>query len=380
MSAADQSPARAERLTWWVPLMGAREKELVAEVIDRQFPNDGEYTTRFEKKIAEICEVPYAVAVTSGTMAITAALMACGISRGDEVIVPDVTFIATANAVQMAGGVPVLVDVREDDLMIDPNAIKRAITPRTAAIVPVHISGRPAPMDEILQLASEYDLYVVEDSAEGLGSVWNGKALGSRGDAGTFSFSPAKTITTGQGGAVITSDEEIYEKLRLLKDQGRPVRGTGGADTHIALGFNMKFTNLQAAMGLAQLEEFDSRVTHQKQLYEWYREFLPESSRLRLMDFDVKNGICPQWVDVWVDGCDDLVEYFEARGIQPRKFWFPLHTQMPYRQVDDAFPVATRVGESAMWLPSALTMTRDDVCFVCENIQEWLESAKPAKK
>jgi perosamine synthetase len=377
MTAAD--PTRTERLTWWVPLMGEREKELLAEVIDRQFPNDGEYTTAFEQKIAEICDVPYAVAVTSGTMAITAALMACGLSHGDEVIVPDITFIATANAVQMAGGVPVLVDVRQDDLMIDPEAITRAITPRTAAIVPVHVSGRPAPMDEIIQIASEYDLYVVEDTAEGLGSRWQGKALGSFGDAGTFSFSPAKTITTGQGGAVITQDEEIHEKLRLLKDQGRPVRGTGGADNHIALGFNMKFTNLQAAMGLAQLEDFENRVAHQRKLYEWYRQYVPESPRLRLMDFDVKNGICPQWVDIWVDGCDDLVEYFEVRGIQPRKFWFPLHTQLPYRQADDAFPVATRVGDSAMWLPSALTMTEDDVQFVCQAIKNWLESAKPAK-
>jgi perosamine synthetase len=200
------------------------------------------------------------------------------------------------------------------------------------------------------------------------------------GDAGTFSFSPAKTITTGQGGAVITQDEEIYEKLRLLKDQGRPVRGTGGADMHIALGFNMKFTNLQAAMGLAQLEDFKNRVAHQRELYEWYRQYVPESPRLRLMDFDVKNGICPQWVDIWVDGCDDLAEYFEVRGIQPRKFWFPLHTQLPYRQADDAFPVATRVGDSAMWLPSALTMTEDDVRFVCQTIQNWLESATPAKK
>ena len=374
MTAADQSPTRAERLTWWVPLMGEREKKLLAEVIDLQFPNDGEYTSAFEQKIAKICEVPYAVAVTSGTMAIAAALMACGVSHGDEVIVPDVTFIATANAVQLAGGTPILVDVREDDLMIDPDAVKRAITPRTAAIVPVHVSGRPAPMDAILELAHENDLYVVEDSAEGLGSKWLGKPMGSIGDAGCFSFSPAKTITTGQGGVVTTNDPQIYEKLRLLKDQGRPVRGTGGADVHVALGYNFKFTNLQAAMGLAQLEDFANRLAHQRQLYEWYRQYLPESPRLRLMDFDLENGAVPQWVDIQIDGCDDLVDYFEARSIQPRKFWFPLHTQAPYQQADEAFPVATRVGETAMWLPSALTMTEDDVRFVCETIQTWLQS------
>lgn len=364
-----------KRLEWWTPLMGAREKELVCEVLDRHFPNDGEYTDRFEAEIAKFCDVPYAVAVTSGTAAITIALLACGVGHGDEVLVPDITFIATANAVQWAGATPILVDVRQSDFMIDPVAIERAITPRTKAIVPVHVSGRSAPMQEILAIAEKYNLYVVEDTAEGLGSRLNGQALGSFGIAGTFSFSPAKTITTGQGGMVITRDADLARKLRLYKDQGRPVRGTGGADEHIALGFNFKYTNLQAAMGLAQLEDFDSRIEHQRQLFYWYQKHLPESPRLRLLNFDVEGGIVPQWVDIFVENRDSLVEFLEAHQIQPRKFWYPLHTQAPYLQSNDQFPAATHVGSGGLWLPSSLTLTEADVQTICSVIQDWLDEA-----
>lgn len=361
-----------KRLHWWTPVMGTREKEMLCEVIDRQFPNDGEYTDRFESQIAQLCDVPYAVAVTSGTAAITIALMACGIHPGDEVIVPDITFIATANAVQWAGGVPILVDVRQSDFMLDPEAVERAITPRTKAIVPVHVSGRSAPLDDLLVIAKKRNLFVVEDTAEGLGSRLKGRQLGSFGIAGTFSFSPAKTITTGQGGMVITQDEEFAKKLRLLKDQGRPVRGTGGADEHIALGFNFKYTNLQAAMGLAQLEDFEQRIEHQRQLFYWYQKHLPESPRLHLLHFDIEGGIVPQWVDVWVDNRDGLHDYLVERGIQPRKFWYPLHTQAPYSQPDDSFPAATKVGHGAMWLPSALTLTEDDIRHICRVVEDWL--------
>lgn len=361
-----------KQLQWWSPVMGEREKEMLCEVIDRQFPNDGEYTDRFEAKIAEICDVSYAVAVTSGTAAITIALLACGVGHGDEVIVPDITFIATANAVQWAGATPILVDVRQSDFMLDPIAVEHAITPRTKAIVPVHVSGRAAPIHDLLQIAENHNLYVVEDTAEGLGSCLNGQQLGSFGIAGTFSFSPAKIITTGQGGMVITRDENFARKLRLFKDQGRPVRGTGGADEHIALGFNFKYTNLQAAMGLAQLEDFQNRIDHQRHLFHWYQKHLPESPRLRLLNFDIASGIVPQWVDIFVDNRDGLSDYLEARGIQPRKFWYPLHTQAPYLQSDDLFPSATQVGAGAMWLPSSLTLDENDVQYICHVIEDWL--------
>ncbi len=358
-------------LQWWVPVMGQREKELLCEVIDRNFPNDGEYSDRFAAQIAEICGVPYAVTTTSGTAAITMALMACGVGPGDEVIVPDITFIATANAVKLAGATPVLVDVQISDYNISPEAIERAITPRTRAIVPVHVSGRGANMHSVLDIARRHGLRVVEDSAEALGSCLNGQPLGTFGDAGIFSFSANKTITTGQGGVVVARDPDIHFKLKLLKDQGRPVRGTGGDDEHIAVGFNFKFTNLQGAMGLGQLEEFWPRVKHQRLLYEWYLKYMPEHPQLRLVAFH--EGEYPQWIDIYVEGKrDSLHDYLLAKDMHTRKFWHPIHTQAPYRQSDEHFEGSMQVSRNALWLPSALTLTESDVQQICAAVEAWL--------
>jgi perosamine synthetase len=356
-------------LPWWEPVLGAREKLLLGDVIDSGFPNDGEWTTAFEKRVAEVCGVPYAVAVTSGTAAIFLALAASGIGPGDEVIVPDVTFIATANAVRLAGATPVLVDVRVSDLNIDPEAVERAITPRTRAVVPVHVSGRASDMPALASIATRHSLRIVEDAAEAFGSRLGGRALGSFGVAGCFSFSPNKTVTTGQGGMVVTSDPEAHQCLRELKDQGRPVRGTGGADEHVSLGYNFKLTNLQAAVGLAQMEALAERLEHQRQLYAWYQEGLEGVAGVRLLEFDVAGGEVPQWVDALVDDRDAVHDRLRDAGIATRKFWHPLHTQAPYRRDPQAFPVSAEVGAKGLWLPSALRLAREDVARVCHLIR-----------
>jgi perosamine synthetase len=219
----------------------------VAEVLDSNYLNEGEVTARFEKTLAELIGCKHVVAVTSGTSAIFLALAALGIGKGDEVIVPDVTFIATANAVTMTGARPILVDVDPLTLTMDPQALLRSITPRTKAVVPVHVSGRAADLNSIGQIARQHGFHVIEDAAEAFMSKFDGRCLGTFGIAGCLSFSPNKTITTGQGGAVLTDDGELNRRLRELKDQGRAVRGTGGDDVHATVGYNFKFTNVQAA-------------------------------------------------------------------------------------------------------------------------------------
>jgi len=360
----------SRKLAWWEPVLGAREKQLLAEVIDSGFPNDGDCTTRFERLAAEVCGVPYAVGVTSGTTAIFLALAASGVGPGDEVIVPDITFIATANAVRLAGATPVLVDVRARDLNVDPEAVERAMTPRTRAIVPVHVSGRSADMPALAALASRHGLAIVEDAAEAFGSRLGGRPLGSFG-IGCFSFSPNKTVTTGQGGMIVTADAGIERRLRELKDQGRPMRGTGGADEHVSVGYNFKLTNLQAAVGVAQMESFGARVEHQRDLYRWYQEGLDGVPGVQLLEFDLEGGEVPQWVDVLVDDRDGLHDHLERLAIGTRKLWYPLHTQVPYRQDDARFPVATEVSRKGLWLASALALTREDVQYACASIRDW---------
>lgn len=362
------------RIPWWEPEMTGGELELVRGVIESNYLNDGDVTERFERAVAGRVGAKHAVAVTSGTTAIFLALVAAGVRAGDEVVVPDMTFIATANAVTLAGATTVLADVDERTLTLDPAAFERAITPRTSAVVPVHVSGRSADMVAIGRVAKAHGIAVVEDAAEAFISRTGGRALGTIGLAGCLSFSPNKSITTGQGGIVLTDDDAVAGRLRALKDQGRPVRGTGGDDEHPTVGFNFKFTNLQAAIGLAQLTVLDTRLARQRKVYSIYAERLANVQGLRLPGFDLARGETPLWTDAVVERRDDLDRWLTDRAMGCRRFWFPIHTQAPYRRDDAEFPVATAVAPKALWLPSAFTITDDDVAAVCESIVSFLKA------
>jgi perosamine synthetase len=345
----------------------------VREVLDSNYLNDGDVTTRFEQEVAQLVGAKHAVAVTSGTIALFLALAGVGVGPGDEVIVPDVTFIATANAVMLTGARPVLVDIDPATLNMDPAAMATAITSRTKAVMPVHVSGRSANMPAILEIAQAHGLFVIEDAAEAFMSAVDGKYLGTFGHAGCLSFSPNKTITTGQGGMILTDDDALHLRLRELKDHGRPVRGTGGDDIHHSVGFNFKLTNLQAAVGLGQLSALHHRLERQKQIYRLYAENLSGLQGISLPGFRLEVGESPLWTDALVERRDELDRYLQARGAHCRRFWFPIHTQAPYRLPDDQFPNSTRVIPHALWLPSAFTLSDDDVATVCEYIREFVD-------
>lgn len=362
-----------ESIPWWEPETDKHEIQLLQEVIKSNFLNEGKYTELFEQEIAKLLGVRYAVALTSGTMAIFAALAALGIGHGDEVLVPDVTFIATANAVVLTGAKPVLVDIDPLTFNISIEAIRKQITPQTKAIVPVHVSGRGAAMKAILKLASEYELEVVEDAAEAFLSKYQGQYLGTFGHMGCFSFSPNKTIMTGQGGAIITNDKALYTRLKELKDQGRPIRGTGGDDIHVSVGYNFKLTNLQAAVGLVQLRRLFKRIKRQKRIREIYANELGSVSGIKLLPFDLEGGEVPQWTDAVSDIRDPLCECLKRNRIGFRKFWFPLHQQKPYHLPDSSFPVSTAMMPKAFWLPSAFTLLDEDVLKVCSVIKGFLK-------
>lgn len=358
-------------IEFWTPQFGTGEKALLAEVVDSGFLNDGPMTARFERQVADLLGCKHVVATTSGTAAIFLALAAIGVGAGDEVIVPDVTFIATANAVSLTGAKPVLADVNPHTLNIDPQSAERAITPRTKVIVPVHISGRAADMDALMNVASRHGLLIVEDAAEAFLSKRRGKCLGTLGIAGCFSLSPNKTITTGQGGLVATDDDRLHVRLRELKDQGRPVRGTGGDDTHNSVGYNFKFTDMQAAVGLAQLRDVPRRAERMKSIYRGYRDGLRGVQDVSVIPFGIDEGELPQWTDVLANRRDDLYDHLAARGMRGRRFWHPLHTQTPYRAPAERFPNSARQVPRALWLPSAFTLSDEDVAAVCAEIRNF---------
>lgn len=372
----------SRKIPWWTPQMGGEEYEYVKQVLDCNYLNEGEFTERFERQLASLLGVRHVVAVTSGTAAIYLALAGLGVGAGDEVIVPDMTFIATANAVVMTGARPVLVDVDPRSLNIDPEAMSRAITPRTKAVVPVHVSGRAANMRAVLEIADRHGLVVVEDAAEAFVSKLDGRYLGTFGRAGCLSFSPNKTITTGQGGVILTDDDVLCGRLRELKDQGRPVRGTGGDDVHHSVGYNFKFTNLQAAVGLAQLGYLQPRLRRMREIYLGYARGLLGLPGLFLPGFDIDAGESPQWTDAVVERRNELDRFLAARDVHCRRFWYPIHTQAPYRQPDGSFPNSTRLSPRALWLPSAFTLSDEDVTTVCDYICQFArceagDSARP---
>lgn len=365
------------RIPWWQPSIGEAEYELVRGVLESGYINDGASTRELEARLAERLGAKHAVAVTSGTAALHLALVGLGVGPGDEVLVPDLTFIATANAVTLAGATPVPVDVEASTLNLDPERAAQAITARTKAVMPVHVSGRSADMAGILALARSHGLHVVEDAAEALLSRLDGRCLGTFGAAGCFSFSPMKKLTTGQGGLVVTDDDRLHVRLRELKDQGRPVQGTGGDDVIERIGFNSKLTNLQAAVGLGQLSVLDARLERMRETYRSYASGLEGVDGIALIGFRIESGESPQWVDALSERRDALVRHLLAQGVECRKFWLPLHRQAPYRAPDDAFPVSSRLSAQAFWLPSSPTLDAAEIDSVCGSVREFFAERVP---
>jgi perosamine synthetase len=356
-------------IPWWQPEVGQAEYDLLRQVLDSNFLNEGRFTEQFASRLADLLGVKHAIAATSCTAALFLALKALDVGHGDEVIVPDVTFIATANAVTLTGARPVLVDIDPQTLTIDPQQVEAAITPRTRAIVPVHLSGRAADMTALCDLARHRGLEVVEDAAEALLSYHQGRPLGTWGKLGCFSFSPNKTLTTGQGGLIVTNDDRLVVRLREFKDQGRPVRGTGGDDLHHSIGFNFKFTNLQAALGLGQLELLPARLERMRRTYEIYWRELTGLPGFHLPGF--RPGEVPQWVDAVVTHRDALAARLTSLHMHTRNFWHPIHRQVPYHLPDTRFPNSTDICRKALWLPSAFTLSDEDLASVCRAIREF---------
>ena len=344
-------------IPWFSVETGPEETARVNQVIASNYINDGNVTREFEKRCAEVLGVRHCVGVTSGTVGIALALMAVGVGPGDEVIVPDLTFIATANAVRLTGASVRLVDVEPRRFALDIAKAEAAIGPKTRAIVPVDVNGRGADYTALAALCARRGLELVCDAAEAFGSRFQGKPLGSFGRASAFSFSANKTVTTGQGGMVATNEDAVHDRLRELKDQGRRHQGTGGNDLHPVLGFNFKLTNLQAAVGLAQLDRLEGRLEGFRRRNRWYQELLGDCPGIVLPPVDDNGGEITQWTDALIERADAVEAALTAEKIGSRRFWLPIHRQDSYRQEDAGFEAAIGASERGLWLPSHFSLT-----------------------
>ena len=344
-------------IPWFSVETGPEETARVNAVIASNYINDGNVTREFERRCAEVLGVKHCVGVTSGTVGIALALMAVGIGPGDEVIVPDLTFIATANAVSLTGASVKLVDVEPRRFALDIAKAEAAIGPRTRAIVPVDVNGRGADYTALAALCAKRGLELICDAAEAFGSRFQGKPLGSFGRAAAFSFSANKTVTTGQGGMVATNEDAVHDRLRELKDQGRRHQGTGGNDLHPVLGFNFKLTNLQAAVGLAQLDRLEGRLEGFRRRNRWYQELLADCPGIVLPAVDHNGGEITQWTDALIDRADAVEAALTAEKIGSRRFWLPIHRQDSYKRDDAGFEAAIDASERGLWLPSHFSLT-----------------------
>ncbi len=363
-------------IPWFGPIVGESEKTALADVIDSGYINDGNVTREFEARVAALVGVRHGVAVTSGTTAISLALMGLGVGPGDEVLVPDLTFIATANAARLTGADVRLVDVEPVRFTIDPERVREAIGPKTRAIVPVDVNGRGAEYEALDEICREYGLVMVCDSAEALGSYHNGKPLGRYGAAGCFSFSANKTVSCGQGGMITTDNSNLYQRLLELKDQGRRAQGSGGNDLHPALGYNFKLTNLQSAIGLVQLERLPLRLKQAAARDARFHDGLEDLAGVDVSRLGNQEGVALQWADVLFETRADIEAVLERARIGHRPFWFPLHTQAPYLTRDEEFPVASEISKKGLWLPSHFELTEQDIERTCLAIRSVLRAEK----
>jgi perosamine synthetase len=349
------------------PWLGEEELAQVTETIKANWITGGEKVKQFERQIAELCNVKHAIAICNGTLALYVGLKALGIGEGDEVIVPDFTFIASANSVVMAGARPVFVDVDAKTFNIDPGGTEKAITTKTKAIMPVHIYGQAADMDKICGIAGKHRLHVIEDAAQGIGVKFKGKPVGSFGDVGCLSFYADKTMTTGEGGIVLTSDDKLAEKCLILKHQGRTGRGIY---FHEHIGYNFRLTDLQAAVGLAQLSKLATIIERKKRNEKLYRDYLSDVSGVQFPYVDSRGFNVPFRINILVDDPEALSTFLNENGIGSRRFFFPLH-QQPCYNVKGEFPNSVNAYKRGLSLPSSVKLTEEEIKYIADKIKKF---------
>lgn len=357
------------------PSIGEEEMANVKAAVESGWVSSlGEYIPQFEDAFATYCGVKYGVATSSGTTALHLALVALRIGKGDEVIIPSLTFIATANTVTFTGATPVCVDSHPKYWCINPEGIESKITRRTRAIIPVHLYGHPCDMKPIMEVAQAHHLYVIEDAAEAHGAEYCGERVGSFGHIACFSFFGNKLITTGEGGMCLTNDDELAGKMRILRDHGTT---PGKPYWHDVIGFNYRMTNLQAALGVAQLGKIDKFLKKKRQVAGWYKDSLKKLSSQRMVQLppEMPWARSIYWMysvlinDNFDISRDELIERLKEREIETRPFFYPVHF-MPMYRTKDMFPIAEELSRNGICLPSSVNLTAEQVKYIVETIKE----------
>jgi perosamine synthetase len=371
------------------PVMAGNEWRYVKECIDTAWVSSaGKFIDAFAEKFAEYVDIPYAVPVVNGTAALHISLVALGLKSDEEVLVPTLTFAATANVVIYCNANPVFMDVEDGSLGIDPQKVEafltqecdwrdgclinRATNRKVRGIIPVHLYGHPVDMSPILDLAEKYNLFVVEDATEALGSRYKGRSAGTLGTVGAFSFNGNKLITTGGGGMVVTENSELAEHIKYLTTQAK---APGPVYYHTEVGYNYRMTNIQAAMGLAQLEKVHEFVARRRAIAHYYQQELRDVAGITVVSEAewAWNNHWLSWILVEADygrPKDELLKKLGDKGIEARAFFMPLHTLPPYRSYQSyQISNAIKLYDKGINVPSHTALVEDDLKFVADAVK-----------
>lgn len=354
-------------VSWWRTEFGEPAIEAISQAIRRERIGQGQLSERFEIDFASRLGMKHALVVTSGSVALYLALLAKGIKNGDEVLVPDRTWVATAHAPYMLGAKPVLLDVLPNVPVVDTSLIESKITPKTRAIIPVHLNGRGCNMEVIMDIAKRYDLLVVEDACQALFSKHaDGTYMGTSGDAGCFSLGTTKLISSGQGGVIVTNDDDYFEKLKLVKNHGVVDQFT---DRWNQFGFNFKFTDIQAAMVHQQLDSVEDRLFSLRRLYKTYSDELSGSELVQLIPFQSSKEL-PLYVEALTKDRQRFISYMATKGIQCRPYPPSLHTTQ-YLNSGGELPNSVKFNQQGLYLPSGPHQPEDKIQKVLEALRAY---------
>lgn len=352
-------------------VLGAEEQRLVAGCITDNWITIGEQVRKFEAAFALYCRCRHAVASNNGTTALHLALTAVGVQGGDEVIVPDLTYVASANAVSYCGAKPVFCDVLPDTWCMDPTDAERKINEKTKAIMAVHLYGHPCDMRALRVIARRHGIALVEDAAEAHGAEVHGERVGNLSDVASFSFYANKLITTGEGGMCTTNSREIAETIRLYRGQGVD---PDKRYWHKVIGYNYRMMDLQGAIGCAQMRRLDANIEHHRMLARVYERKLKNSGLILPVEKEWAKNV--YWLySIVIPKCsyrkrDQIIKRMEERGVETRPFFYPLHQLPPYRSMgrDENFPVASFLARGGISLPTHSLMTRKDAAYVADSL------------
>ena len=350
--------------------IGSSELDLIKEAIDERWLSEGKNCARLSEKVSDFLGAKFVTFAPNGTLGLFLALLASGIERDSEIIIPSFSFYASATAPIFAGLKPVFVDVCSETFNVNIEAIERAISEKTKAIMPVHCYGHSADMSSIISLAKKYGLFVIEDAAQAFGITFENHFAGTMGDVGVFSFYSDKIITMGEGALVVTDNEKLFEKINLIRNQGRL---NSGSFIHEELGMNFRITDLQAAIGLSQINKFSSILNRRLYLWQLYYELLDGTGDIRFMKINASSNLVPFRFPIRTKHKNELSAHLEKSGIQTRSFFYPLHKQTKlkkYRRVGK-IEVSSELYKTGICLPIHAHISDENVKYICRQIKEF---------